>query len=195
MASDGGLPAAMSLVDVAVRAAVLAGAPRRTVAATAAAVASVVMAELRGVASARGETSCPPSVSKRRRMKRKKQAEKKKLATSASLHQPALSDGAAGCNEDSGEVLVSAPAPAPDPLAATAPPAKRSRGDNVTFNDADAVIEDAESCRSFSVASSAVRERTRSPFDGPHRSSAAATEVTSVGHNKAQGRGRGRGRH
>ena len=82
MASNNGLPAAASLVDVAVRAAVLAGAPRRTVAATAAAVASVVMVELRGDDGGRGAAKAPLSASKRRRMKRMKKAAKEK-ATSA----------------------------------------------------------------------------------------------------------------
>ena len=72
MASDGGLPAALSIVDVAVRAAVLSGAPRRTVAATAAAVASVVMVELRGRVGARGDAIATLSASQKRRLKHKK---------------------------------------------------------------------------------------------------------------------------
>ena len=83
MASNSGLPAAASLVDVAVRAAVLSGAPRRTVAATAAAVASVVMVELRGGIVDRGAAKTPPTASQRRRTKRKKKAEKEKLAASS----------------------------------------------------------------------------------------------------------------
>ena len=74
MASDGGFVAA-SLVDVAVRAAVLAGAPRRTVAATAAAVATAVMVALRlGAGAGGGAAAAPPSASQARRAKRKKKA-------------------------------------------------------------------------------------------------------------------------
>lgn len=83
MASNNG-SAAASLLDVAIRAAVQAGAPRRTVAATAAAVASVVMVELRGSAGARGDASATPSASQKRRLKRKKKAEKEKVALSPS---------------------------------------------------------------------------------------------------------------
>ena len=55
MACNDGLRTAASLVDVAVRAAVAAGAPRRTSAAIAADVASVVLAEMRRGARASGE--------------------------------------------------------------------------------------------------------------------------------------------
>ena len=111
MASDGGFAAA-SLVDVAVRAAVQAGAPRRTVAATAAAVASVVMMELRGSAGASGRASAPPpSASKRRRIKRKKKAEKEKLAASsrpAPSADEASSGGGPG-GAPAGELASAAP--------------------------------------------------------------------------------------
>lgn len=81
MASNNGSSAA-SLLDVAIRAAVQSGAPRRTVAATAAAVASVVMVELRGDAGARGGATAL-SASQKRRIKRKMKAEKEKVANSS----------------------------------------------------------------------------------------------------------------
>ena len=71
MASNGGSSVAMSLLDVAIRAAVQSGAPRRTVAATAAAVASVVMAEQSRLT--RGDPmASTASASQLRRAKRKK---------------------------------------------------------------------------------------------------------------------------
>ena len=71
MASDGGSVSA-SLLDVAVRAAVLAGAPRRTVAATAAAVATAVMVAMRNGAGVGGGAADIPTASQLRRTKRKK---------------------------------------------------------------------------------------------------------------------------
>ena len=97
--------AAASLVDVAVRAAVAAGAPRRTVASTAAAVASVVMAEMRGGAAARGRATSL-SASQKRRIKRKKKAEKDKMAVSSL--QPHLIVGEAGRGDVSGGDLIHA---------------------------------------------------------------------------------------
>ena len=85
MASDGG-PFAASLVDVAVRAAVLAGAPRRTVAATAAAVASAVMVAMRTGAGAGGGAAAAPTASQLRRSKRKKKVAREALA--AASRQP-----------------------------------------------------------------------------------------------------------
>lgn len=71
MASNGGLSAAASLVDVAVRAAVASGAPRRTVAATAAAVASAVMAAQHGSGGEVGEAEAPTSKATRKRRRRR----------------------------------------------------------------------------------------------------------------------------
>ena len=85
MASDGGAFAA-SLVDVAVRAAVQAGAPRRTVAATAAAVASAVMVAWRAGAGASGGAAAAPTASQLRRSKRKKKIAREALA--AASQQP-----------------------------------------------------------------------------------------------------------
>mmetsp|Transcript_111866 Transcript_111866/g.197371 ORF Transcript_111866/g.197371 Transcript_111866/m.197371 type:complete len:249 (-) Transcript_111866:69-815(-) len=110
MASNSGLPAAASLVDVAVRAAVLSGAPRRTVAATAAAVASVVMVELRGGAGDSGAAKAPPSASRRRRIKRKKKAEREKLAT---LSQPARTEEVVDHGRESGGAAADGPASLP----------------------------------------------------------------------------------
>ena len=85
MASDGGAFAA-SLVDVAVRAAVQAGAPRRTVAATAAAVATAVMVAWRAGAGASGGAAAAPTASQLRRSKRKKKDAREALA--AASRQP-----------------------------------------------------------------------------------------------------------
>ena len=85
MASDGGAFAA-SLVDVAVRAAVQAGAPRRTVAATAAAVATAVMVAWRAGAGASGGAAAAPTASQLRRSKRKKKIAREALA--AASQQP-----------------------------------------------------------------------------------------------------------
>lgn len=70
MVSNGG-PLAASLLDVAIKAAVQAGAPRRTVAATAAAVTSVILAG-GSVNGASGEATEFLSTSQQRRAKRKK---------------------------------------------------------------------------------------------------------------------------
>ena len=108
MASNSGSSAA-SLLDVAIRAAVQSGAPRRTVAATAAAVASVVMVELRGDAGARG-SAVALSASQKRRIKRKKKAEKEKLATSSqSLPNEEEASHGAGLGEASAVSPASAP--------------------------------------------------------------------------------------
>ena len=72
--------AASSLLDAAIRALVQSGAPRRTVAATVAAMTSVLLADARG-GPGHGGTAAPPSASKLRRAKRKKAA--KELATLA----------------------------------------------------------------------------------------------------------------
>ena len=185
MASNGGLPfAAASLLDVAVRAAVSAGAPRRTVAAIAAAVASVVMADLRSSASASGGASDPPSASKRRRQKRKKQAEKKRLATPASA--PECDDGAAGRDEGSGETPVSKPAQAPALPAAAAPLVAVTGGEE---------NEQSSSERADSYAASLVPanrsdgENKRPPGTCPRPSD--ATRHDTRGSKLTGGRGRG----
>ena len=85
MASDGGSLAA-SLVDVAVRAAVLAGAPRRTVAATAAAVATAVMMAMRNGVGVGGGAAATPTASQLRRIKRKKKVARE--AHAAASRQP-----------------------------------------------------------------------------------------------------------
>ena len=135
MASDGGFAAA-SLLEVAVRAAVQAGAPRRTVAATAAAVASVVMAGQRSGDGDRGGASAPPSASQRRRNKRKKKAAKaaKQAAPDAlvspdEVNSPAPTGavatddcGAAGQRPGLGEAPDAEPAQAPERLPGGRPP-------------------------------------------------------------------------
>ena len=72
------MSAAASLLDVAIRALVQSGAPRRTIAATAAAMASVLLADMRGGAHVRGGASAPPSAAQQRRKKRKVKAAKEK---------------------------------------------------------------------------------------------------------------------
>ena len=91
MASDGGSLAA-SLVDVAVRAAVLAGAPRRTVAATAAAVATAVMVAMRNGAGVGGVAAATPTSSQVRRNKRKRKVARE--AQAAASRQPHDMDAA-----------------------------------------------------------------------------------------------------
>ena len=91
MASDGGAFAA-SLVDVAVRAAVQAGAPRRTVAATAAAVATAVMVAMRNGAGVGGGAAATPTASQLRRIKRKKKVARE--AHAAASRQPHDMDAA-----------------------------------------------------------------------------------------------------
>ena len=70
--------AASFLLDVAIRALVQSGAPRRTVAATAAAMTSVLLADVRGGAAVRGGAVAPPSAAQQRRTKRKQKAAKEK---------------------------------------------------------------------------------------------------------------------
>ena len=77
MASPSALSAAASLLDVAIRALVQSGAPRRTVAAIAAAMTSVLLADARG-GTVRGGAAAPPSAAQQRRTKRKKKAAKEK---------------------------------------------------------------------------------------------------------------------
>ena len=89
MVSNGG-PLAPSLLNVAMKAAVQAGAPRRTVAATAAAVASVILAS-GGGAGASGDAAEPMSTSQQRRAKRKKataKAAKEAAATESNGKEP-----------------------------------------------------------------------------------------------------------
>lgn len=124
-------------IDVAVKAAVQSGAPRRTVAATAAAVTQVVIAQLHGDADrTSGRADAAPSVSQRRRMKRKRAAERKKLASSSSVPQPLASvDGTAGEHEVVREDHVAAPAPVPLSTAAQPP-------EQLPTEPADVVLSD-----------------------------------------------------
>ena len=69
--------AASSLLDAAIRALVQSGAPRRTVAATVAAMTSVLLADARG-GPGHGGTAAPPSAAQLRRKKRKMKAAKEK---------------------------------------------------------------------------------------------------------------------
>ena len=124
MASDGGFVAA-SLVDVAVRAAVLAGAPRRTVAATAAAVATAVMVAMRLGAGAGGGAAAAPTASQLRRRKRKTKVAREGAVSAqhAAARQPHELDAAedvvhAGAREAS---IPVAQATAPD-IALQRPP-------------------------------------------------------------------------
>ena len=78
MASPSALSAAASLLDVAIRALVQSGAPRRTVAAIAAAMTSVLLADVRGGTTVRGGATAPPSAAQQRRKKRKMKAAKEK---------------------------------------------------------------------------------------------------------------------
>jgi len=64
--------AAAALVEAAVTAAVRAGAPRRTAAPIAAAVAASAMTDLRGGAVSCGEAKAPPSASRRHRLQRQR---------------------------------------------------------------------------------------------------------------------------
>lgn len=104
MASNGGLSAAASLLDVAIRAAVQSGAPRRTVAATAAAVASVVMVDFRGGGAGASGGASAPSASQRRRTKRKKKADKERAAQAAARASGQSPQPAAGEASPLGEV-------------------------------------------------------------------------------------------
>ena len=83
--------AASSLLDVAIRALVQSGAPRRTVAATAAAMTSVLLADVRGGATVRGGAAAPPSAAQQRRTKRKQKAAKEKAVLVPDL--PCTGDG------------------------------------------------------------------------------------------------------
>ena len=90
MASPSALSAAASLLDVAIRALVQSGAPRRTVAATAAAMTSVLLADARG-GTVRGGAAAPPSAAQQRRTKRKQKAAKEKAELVPAL--PSSGDG------------------------------------------------------------------------------------------------------
>ena len=83
--------AASSLLDVAIRALVQSGAPRRTVAATAAAMTSVLLADVRGGATVRGGAAAPPTAAQQRRTKRKQKAAKEKAVLVPDL--PSTGDG------------------------------------------------------------------------------------------------------
>ena len=84
------MSAAASLLDVAIRALVQSGAPRRTVAATAAAMTSVLLADARG-GTVRGGAAAPPSAAQQRRTKRKQKAAKEKAELVPAL--PSSGDG------------------------------------------------------------------------------------------------------
>ena len=77
MVSPSAMSAAASLLDVAIRALVQSGAPRRTVAATAAAMTSVLLADARG-GTGRGGAAAPPTAAQQRRSKRKQKAAKER---------------------------------------------------------------------------------------------------------------------
>ena len=83
--------AASSLFDVAIRALVQSGAPRRTVAATAAAMTSVLLADVRGGACVRGGAAAPPTAAQQRRTKRKQKAAKENAVLVPDL--PSTCDG------------------------------------------------------------------------------------------------------
>ena len=72
------MSAAASLLDVAIRALVQSGAPRRTVAATIAAMTSVLLADERG-GTGRGGAAAPPTAAQQRRTKRKQKAAKERV--------------------------------------------------------------------------------------------------------------------
>ena len=132
MASDGGAFAA-SLVDVAVRAAVQAGAPRRTVAATAAAVATAVMVAMRNGAGVGGVAAATPTSSQVRRNKRKRKVARE--AQAAASRQPHDMDAAeakvhAGARENfilvAQETALDIASQRPPPLPAVAEPLPRN---------------------------------------------------------------------
>jgi len=108
MVSDGG-SSASSLLEVAVRAAVQAGAPRRTVAATAAAVASAVMMAQRGDARTGDDASVKMTASKRRRTKRKKKAARE----AAAAFPPPHDHGPAAVDDERAEGHAVTPEAAP----------------------------------------------------------------------------------
>ena len=123
MESNGGLGASALLAE-AIRAAVHAGAPRRTVAATAAAVTSVLVAMCgRDGASGDASATSKPSASRRRRLKRQKKAARE-AAASASQLQPDRTG--AGLDGDLGRHQEEPPVPAvteaPRPAAEQPPP-------------------------------------------------------------------------
>ena len=84
------MSAAASLLDVAIRALVQSGAPRRTVAATIAAMTSVLLADERG-GTGRGGAAAPPTAAQQRRTKRKQKAAKERAVLVPGL--PCSGDG------------------------------------------------------------------------------------------------------
>ena len=90
MVSASAMSAAASLLDVAIRALVQSGAPRRTVAATAAAMTSVLLADARG-GTGRGGAAAPPTAAQQRRTKRKQKAAKERAVLVPGL--PCSGDG------------------------------------------------------------------------------------------------------
>ena len=90
MVSASAMSAAASLLDVAIRALVQSGAPRRTVAATAAAMTSVLLADARG-GTGRGGAAAPPTAAQQRRTKRKQKAAKERAVLVPGL--PSSGDG------------------------------------------------------------------------------------------------------
>lgn len=109
---------AASLVEAAVRAAVLAGAPRRTVAAAAAAVASAMVAG-RGCDGARAGASEPSAVSERRKKKNRRKKERRKEAAHEAAPVEEGTRAGSGVGEHPDLLAVSlatvAPPPPPEP--------------------------------------------------------------------------------
>ena len=110
--ADGGA-FAVSMMEAAVRAAVVAGAPRRTVAATAAAVASAMATRQNGD-SVCGAASTPSAISQRRTNKNKKKKERRKAAIEKAMHTTMDQEPSAEQSEQQSE-------PATETLALAAP--------------------------------------------------------------------------
>ena len=119
MVDAGKLQLATSLVDAAVRAALASKAPRRTVAATGAAVASAVMAALQCGDSNRGTENAPSSASQRRRKNKKERQKAKSVkaveadvdgdVVSANVAVDCVVDQAfSACNETRAKIIPSA---------------------------------------------------------------------------------------
>ena len=120
MASPSALSAAASLLDVAIRALVQSGAPRRTVAAIAAAMTSVLLADARG-GTVRGGAAAPPSAAQQRRTTRKKKAAKEKAVLVPALPRTG-DDGVQGTGHGEGLTAEPTSAVASDLRGADGPP-------------------------------------------------------------------------
>ena len=133
MVDAGGVMAA-SLVDAAVTAAVRAGAPRRTVAAAGAAVATAVMAAWRGDGARGGapdqDLGAPAAASRRRLNKRARQKEAKAQAPPVPQEEMAASR-AAKRSLEGGTALALEDAPASGALAQPTKHARRGGVDNM----------------------------------------------------------------